>query len=514
MHIKTPPISILAVSPFSPALETANPPVITVSYHGLNDALAKLTPTMDIPVDKTLCPDGSVSITIKKMADFRPGNICKNVSFLQELHKAKTFIENRNPLEKLSTEFPRVAGLITIPATTETGKESSSANVIDDILSMVDTDSNENAPHSSGSPDVTKQITEIHSKILQSIFANPDFRLMEAAWHGAGLIAAQLPSDTDQIIQLTIVPLPKGDCIPVYDMLEKALADTPPDIILIDSPLGNTPRDMVVLERIMDFAETMLAPAAVPLKAGFFEIADWNHLDSAGFIPGRLEGPEYGRWKTLTGRTGAGWIVPCIGRVMARPIYRPEKGYSDPGFSESTPLWAEAPWAIGALCAKSIALHDRPTLLADRSTVRLEGLPLNDGPSPSPLELMLDTGRLADFKQAGILPLAGTPGRDHLFITGTTTMDGGPLNLRLFLSQLTGFLIRMSQINRDEFTDLEADLCKAISLFIQGLGLEKPQDLKIKAGDAEDGSKPLEISFTPAPEILPGRHVFSFGFSW
>ncbi|WP_291326977.1 hypothetical protein [Desulfovibrio sp. UCD-KL4C] len=117
-------------------------------------------------------------------------------------------------------------------------------------------------------------------------------------------------------------------------------------------------------------------------------------------------------------------------------------------FIEEKPLWISAPWVIEALCSRSVAKYGQPTHFCDRSSIRLDQLPLKDGPSSSPLEIMLNTERIADFKQAGIIALAGTSGKDHAFVTGAVTMDGGPLKFKMFLSQLTGFLILVPQVRQ------------------------------------------------------------------
>lgn len=505
MNIEITPFSILAIAPFSPSLQTEKPPVVTVDSLSLGDAIAKLAPTIDISIDKSLCPDGNFAVTIKKMSDFRPRSISQNTPFIRELLEAKSYVRNGGSPADLTVKFARIAPLITIPIQHTSRKSESKASAIDDLLSMVNTDVNAtSSPVSSGSGSVEDQIEAIHEKLLQNIFEDQNFRKMEAAWRGAELLTRQVPSGTKPTINLTLVPLPQGDCIPVFDMLEAALTDTPPDFILIDMPITNTPRSMMELERIMTFAENLLAPAAVPIGPKFLGISDWKELKSVRFIPGLLEGAEYGRWKTLIEQSGAGWLVPCVSGIMARPLVQ----------NESIPLWSSASWAIGALCAKSIAKYGRPTRFSDRGSVQIEGLPLTEGSSPAPLEIMLDSERRADFKQAGILPLVAAPGRDQVFVTTSITMDGGPVKFRMFLSQLTGFLISLADTHGDEIVDVEIDLARAISLFIQALGFPTPHDLRISAGENNEGSIPLQITFTPEPEILGGGDPFTFGFNW
>ncbi|SMF09577.1 type VI secretion system contractile sheath domain-containing protein [Desulfovibrio gilichinskyi] len=513
MHIEPPVFSILAIGQFSPALEAETPPVLQVDSFSLDDAVAQLSPTLDIPADKTICPSGVITVSIHKMADFKPKNLPQISTFAKELEDAKDYLKKGGSPENMDSLFPMAAGLITIPAKSAPLKHEQKSSAIDDILSMVDTSSAQTG--SQPSPQgIEEQINSILSKIQQTVFTDKSFRIMESAWRGAQLLAGQVTSGCKTSVKLTLVPFSKNNFIPVFDQLESKLAETPPDIILIDKEISSSPRAMTELERVMDFAETMLAPAVISMSPSFFGIQSWDKLKKVRYIPALLESAEYGRWKTLVERSGAGWVMACIGSIMARPMYKPESGFSKTNFTEENPLWISAPWTIGALCSRSVAEYGQPTRFCDRGSIRLEQLPLTDGPSPSPLEIMLNTERLSDFKQAGIIALAGTAGRDHAFVAGAVTIDGGPLKFKMFLSQLTGFLIRLSVNQREEIQNIVPDLTKAISLFIQSIGFPAPQDLQITTHNGNDGATSLEITFTPDREILSTNTPITFGFNW
>ena len=501
MRIETPPFSILVLAPFSPALDTDSPPIFTVDFASLDEAVAEVAPTIDVPVDKTLCPDGNVAVTIGKMADFRPKRFVEAAPFMAELKQAREYVRSGGDPNDLEAKFPRTAAVVDVSVQPAKGAAAAKTEAIDDILSMVATDDAPSAPRPGGS--VADQIDAVMARIRSAILADHAFRAMESAWRGAELVCRQLPSGS-RPARLTVVPLPAGDVLPVFDMLENELANTPPDIVVMDLPLTVSPRHMTVLERVMDFAEAMLAPAFVPLAPTFFGVDGWDDLHSAGFIPAKLEGPEYGRWKSLREKSGAGWIITCVGDVLARPRHD----------GEIDGLFASAAFAAAALCARSVAVHGRPTRFAHRDSVQLDGLDLLDGPSPSPLRPLLALDKLADFKQAGVLALAGASGRDAVFAPAPAAMDNGPVAFRLFLSQLIGFLVRTATNRPDSIQDVETDLPPALSLFIQELGLPDPGDVTVKARAEADGMTPLEISLTPAPEILPGDQQFTFGFGW
>lgn len=521
LSISPSPYHVLVLAPFSPELKTDRPPLLHTDTFSLNAALAELAPSLNIPVNTALCPDGLLSIRITRMGDFKPAACIRQTTFLSDLAAARDFIAGGGSPSSLATAFPAVARVITISAPHGRPSQQTTNDVLDDLLSMVDngaTPSNATADNNS----VIRQIDSLIGRLLQAVFSDHNFRRMEAAWRGAELLCRQIPSGTNTSVHLHLMPLPEGNCLPLFDLLETALADNPPDLALIDMPLANTPRDMTVLERIMAFGETMLTPVAIPLTPQFLGIPDWSRLHSVQFIPSLLEGAGYARWKTLARSSAAGWAIPCVNGITARPLHQPEAGYEWTGGSETTALFIHAAFALGALCLQSVARYGRPTRFADKDSVRLDNLALvhaaMPGLPPSPLEVILGTDRLREITQAHLLPLAGTAGKDHAFAAGAVAMDGGSIRLRLFLSQLTGFLIRLAATGRDEVgnatADLAAILTDAIGQFIQTLGLPIPNDLRVTVQDAQDGSVPLSIALTPAAEILSGGQPIQFGFRW
>ena len=507
-HITTRPYSILAVAPFSPALETTAPPVISVDSLSLDQAMEELRPSLDIPVDKVFCPDGSISLVFTSLADFRPKSLLKNVPFLNRIQSAQKFLRNGGTPSQLLSQFPDLAPFITLPPSGPPSEKAGAAakqdtSSLDDILSMVATDQAVSAPAPAQGQDVLGQLGCIRETVLHAIFTNPEFRRMEAAWSGAKLVCRQVPSGAEHPMNITLVPLPKGDILSVIDHIESAMADAPPNLVLLDREFGATPRDMAVLERLMECADALLAPVVFSVGPRFLGIESWAEIDKAGFIPSRLEGAEYGRWNTLREWPSAGWMVPCCPGIMARAMHT--------DVAEREPLMMSACWGVGALCAKSLATLGRPTRFSDRATVFLEGLSLWN--NTSPLENLLDTSRLSAMQQAGILPLASVKERDQVFAVGSKTLSHDMLPFRLFLSLLITFLMQQATTRKEEYENVETDLAKAIGLFVQDMGIDAPE-ITVTAHGNKEGLTPLEIRFSHQPEIIPDPDGFTFGFNW
>lgn len=484
MHIKLPPFKILALAPFSPALETDNPPRIKADPSSLDQALAEILPTLDIPLDRNKFPAASINISISRLADFRPKNISRTTAF-------------KNILEQFPAETP--------PPRQQGAPSAKDSAVLDDIFSMIDSGQPKQQPTS-------PQHEQPKVKLLQAIFADPTFRKMEASWRGLELLAKQVPSGSKNSVEFTLISITDNNLIPVLDKLDEELSATPPELILLDHNLSNSPRSMEILERAMNFAEGMLAPAMLGFGPQFFELQNWADADKLPFIPTLLEGAEYGRWKTLRQQPAAGWIIACAGSIMGRTMHSPEAGFENSSLSERGPLWTSSVWSAAALCARSLSEYGRGTLFANHSSIRLDGLPLAEGSKPAPINPPLGTERIKDFRQAGINTLAFNG--DQAFLLNAVSMDGGPANLRFYLSRLIHFLILLSTEKRKEFTDLESQVVEAVALFLQQQGYAQPQDLSINKGEASGMTVPLEITLTPGPEILPGNAPISFGFNW
>lgn len=508
MHIESTPFTLLILAAFSPALETGNPPVIKTDPFNFDQALKQVNPNLNIPVDRSLVPDGNIAVSIEQLSDFRPKNIIKKNPFLKRITEAQKFIRTDSSPASFKSSFPELLQLVTFPEKDSSAIEDNSA-ALDDILSLVDVGESSS---SSQSRSLNNQLERIQASLLESIFADPDFRRLESAWRGLELLCRQIPAGSESTVELCLIPVTRNNLSSVIDRVQEEFSDSPPDLILLDSPMSNSARSMAELEKVMNLAETLLTPAIVQFSPDFFEISNWAESDSLPFIPSLLEGAEYGRWKTLRQASAAGWVMTCIGSVMARTMHTREAGYETTSLTEKGPLWTSSVWAAAALCARSLARYDRPTLFANHSMVRLEGLPLAEGAIPAPLTPPLGTERIKSLRQAGITAPAFNG--DQVFILSATSMDGGPFNLRLYLSRLIHFLIMLSTEKREEFADLENGLTQAVGLFLQKQGYPEPADLTIKAANISEGVFPLEISLTPGSEILPGNTPITFAFNW
>ncbi len=482
---------ILAMAPFSPTLEKGIPPLYATDAASLDAALAELAPTLDMALDKGLCPEGFLRLTVRSLSDFRPERLVMLSPLLAELEAARGEAATGAPPEALARRFPLAYRAAGMPAPSPGRPQDRGDALLDELLGMVDTGSTAGAEP----PDLAARFGGHKEALLRAIRADQAFQRLEAAWNGAGLLLKQLSPGSVGTVRLALLPLPAGDVLPAFDMAEELLAGQSPDLVLLDLPLVNTPRGMAVLERAMDLAESLLAPLALPIGPGFLGLGGWEGLRDARYVPALLENPEYARWRTLRTRSGAGWLALCA--------FPAGGGAEERG----------AAWLFGALCARSMATHGRPFRFDDPDSARLAGLQdfsarhTSGGSGP-------DMARLEEFARAGMLPLRAGPDGGSVQAVGASAMDGGPLRPRLLLSMLAGLLIRLADGPREDVADIPGALVQALADFFLRMGLPVPDDLEVTAGTPREGATPLTISFTPDAEIHPGRGRVTFGFNW
>lgn len=128
MHIELPSFKLLMLAPFSPTLETNNPPRIKAEPSSIDQALAEINPSLDISLDRNHFPAASINISISRMADFRPKNISRTPEF-------------KNIISQMAEDVPAPK------PTTPTPKSSA---VLDDILSMINSGQTEQSTATPG----------------------------------------------------------------------------------------------------------------------------------------------------------------------------------------------------------------------------------------------------------------------------------------------------------------------------------------------------------------------------
>jgi type VI secretion system protein ImpC len=517
------PFKILALAPFlgpdCPAWEKAPLPV---EPSNPDQVMERLKPACAVSVSGDLHPDERIALTFSKIKDFHPDNLVQNNSALRNLFEAKSWVEEAGKQNLSPQEInARLEGWPNLPRirveSAPKKPRTTSRDSVDKILDMVALPEEQSGVSQEGQ-DATRQIEDILKRNLQLVFSNETFRTLEASWRGLELLLGQVNS-RDVDIRIGIVPVSLDSLDETLAVLTTEVIDALPSLILVDLGFDNSPRCLDLLERVGQFAETLLVPAITWIRPEFFRIDAWQDIKKLGFLPHYLEEAPYARWQSLKKSSASGWLTVTCNRFLTRYAYGKNNKPRRIPFEERNPLWISPVWALGSLIAQSFAEAGWPTRFTDWQRIRLEDLPLNtaDPSKPLPTEASFDRDRIDQFIRGGMVPLATTQGKDLAFVPDEATIGGISLRYGLLVSRITQLVLWC----RDHFekgvggADLEDLLQKAFRVFWEKSGHLGPESLKVSAGQPDsDGRIPIRISLEPSREILPSRKQVELDFMW
>jgi len=495
---------------------------VRVDPKDLDQAIKDIKPSCSISVPHSLCSNEAIGLKFTKLKDFHPDNLVQNNPTLQNLWEAKQWVEeavkkNLAPQE-INTRLEQWPNLPPIKVEIPTQKPPTiSRNSVDKILDMVALP-DEQSKHSPENQDATQQIETILKQILELIFSNETFRMLESSWRGLNLLLRQTNRENSDL-EIEIVPVSFNSLDETLAALTAEVIDALPSLILVDIDFDNSARSLDVLERVAQFAETVMVPAVTCIKPAFFHIDTWQDIKKLAFLPHYLEESPYARWQSLKRAPCSGWLAVACNRFLLRYQYGKDNRPRSIPFEEQNPLWISPAWALGSLICQSFVDTGWPTRFTDWQRIQLEDLPLNtkDQDTPLPTEASFDRDRIDQFIRSGIIPLAAAQGKDIAFVPDEITVDDISLRFQLLLSRVTQLVLWC----QDHFEkglkgeDLEEELAKAFYSFWEKSGHSGPESLEISAGqpDQED-ILPVQILVKPSRDILSSRKQVELNFKW
>jgi predicted component of type VI protein secretion system len=361
------------------------------------------------------------------------------------------------------------------------------------------------------------QVERLLASNLSCIFADEDFRRFEAAWRGAEVILRQGIGDAGQT-RLFLVPVFPHGLPDALDALREPVSAILPNLIIIDMPFDQSPWSLDLLNRVAQFAENLLAPAAVWIAPAFLHLRNWDEMHRLPLLKNHLEGAFYAKWRKLMARPYGSWLAATCNRFLTRYPYGSGLLHSFAYLEEKEPLWISPVWALATLAAQSVNAFAWPSRFTDDGNIRLRDLAVRDSPhtEPAATETLIHGERIRQLIEIGIMPLAGAAGRDTACMPGETTIGGESLSFQLFFSLVIAFLIR-----RREAYDTSRDgrnpkdyLYQTLEDFFTTRGWDPPRDLSVEAGIETSETIQLEIAFTLPISIQPGARRIAFTFSW
>jgi len=517
------PFKILALAPFfgqdCPAWEKAP---LHVDPMDIDQVIKEIEPTCSISVPHSLCSNEGIELKFTKLKDFHPDSLVQNNPALQNLWEAKQWVEEAVKKDlapkEINARLKQWPNLPPIRVETAPQKPRTiSRNSVDKILDMVALP-NEQSKRSPESQDATRQIETILKQILELIFSDETFRMLESSWRGLNLLLRQINMGNSDL-EIEIVPVSFNSMDETLAALTAEVIDAFPSLILVGLDFDNSPRSLDLLERIGQFAETVMVPAITCIRPTFFHIDTWQDIKKLAFLPHYLEESPYARWQSLKRGPCSGWLAVTCNRFLLRYQYGKDNKPRTIPFEERNPLWVSPVWALGSLICQSFVDAGWPTRFTDWQRIQLEDLPLNtkDRGMPLPTEASFNRDRIDQFIRSGIIPIAAAQGKDSAFVPDEITVGDTSLSFQLLLSRIIQLLLWC----RDHFEkglkdgDLEVDLRQAFHSFWEKSGHSGPESLEISAGqpDQED-IIPVRIVLEPSREILPSRKQVELNFRW
>ena len=520
------PYTILALAPFAPVPAQGYKPRLTAAdIYTLDEALAQIGPRLWIELPREVCPGGGLDVAVTSLAGFKPANVVKNTPYLAALAACEAYLAqaraaNTPPEEArraVKAQWPGLPLDLSL-SSAQPASAPADSGAIDDILAMVATEAS--APHAAsgggGGPSAWQaQAATLLSRAVAAVFADDTFRTCEAAWRGAECLARKAGVKEGGRVTLTLCPVSPETLEEALGALAAQLIQDTPHLTLIDHGFDNSPASVELLERVLAFSDTLLAPTVAALSMDFFRVGTWRELSRLGYLKTALADAQYAKFRKLAQAPGASQTLLTLNAFLGRAPYAPTSPGHAWDFVELRPLWINPVWAVGTLAAKSVVQYGWPTRLTDYRSVFIEELAVFDsGEGTSATQGLFDENRIADLLEAGLSPVVGGRGKDVAMLPRQASLDGGSFVFQLFFGRLVSHLLAArEQAPQDAAQDPARAVTASLLALFNNTDQIPPADLTVTSGEEKDGRIPLTIAFTPPRQVMGGERL-TFTFGW
>ncbi len=516
------PFKVLALGPFVPqGKETGSQKPIRIDLNHPDQFMEKLQLSWSISLPPHLCQWDHLSLDIKRLKDFHPDSLIEGHPALKNLIEAQKFIESSKHHGVDEEEiYQRLKQRPEIPIEIKRDQRSKpnegSSTSVDRLLKMVAMPGEGSTSPPESQPFST-QINLLLQQILRQIYADSDFRSLEATLQGLQFLMKEVKGDRE--ILLEIVPVSFDSLEETLDRLTASLIDDLPSLVLLDLPFDNSPRSMEHLEKVSLFSETLLVPTLCWISPKFLYLEQWEDLNRLPFLPHYLDEPAFAKWRRLRDLPSSKWIALLCNRFLVRYPYGPENKARLLPFDEPGYLWISPVWAAGGLILKSLLQTGWPTRFTDWQNIQLKDLPVHliERDRGISTETHFSDERIDQLIRIGVIPLVSPLNKDFIVIPRETMAGGGSLSYQLFLSRVTQFLFWC----KDHFEpDLEPAILEerlrwAFGLFWERSGNMPPKGFEVSAIRAKP-DLPLQVRITIDPSrqmVASGKRV-ELDFNW
>lgn len=520
MQIPSLPFKVLALGPFTPPEKaSAHQEPIRIDPTSLDQVMEKLDLSLSVSVSSDLCRWDRLPLRMTRFKDFDPDHLIENHPSLNNLLKAKKFVEEAN-VKGLSEEdvYGRLKEWPDFPLEVRFERKQARERIsspVDSILEMVALPGEDSASPQKGQP-FAAQIDLMLQHLMRSTFSDADFKLLESTWRGLQFLMKQ---KKEEEIVFEFVPVSTDLLEETLNHLLPRLVEDLPSLILLDLPFDQSPRSLDLLDKVALFSETLLTPCVCWITPRFLFLNQWDELGRLPFLPNYFEEPAFAKWRRLKGLSSAKWMALTCNRFLVRFPYGPDHRPKWVRFDEPDYLWVSPVWAAGSLVLQSLHETGWPTRFTEWQNMKLGDLALHrvDANRSFPTETNFSDERIGQFIRGGITPVVSPLNKDFAFIPKETTLGGSSLAYQLFLSRISHFLFCC----KDHFEkDLEAGLLeqnlkKAFSSFWEKSGALFPNSFEISA-KRQKGGQPfgVRIIIEPSRQMLPSGEKVELELNW
>jgi type VI secretion system ImpC/EvpB family protein len=289
---------------------------------------------------------------------------------------------------------------------------------------------------------------------LDAILHHPRVQRFEGSWRGLAWLTGGV--DPARRVKVKVLNLPWPELCrdldraaefdqsqlfgKVYESEFGSPGGEPYGLLMIDHELRHRPApgaptdDVAALHQLAGVAAAAFAPTVLSASPALLQVEDFSDLGMATNLAEPFHGPEFTRWRSLSGREDMRFIAVALPRVLARPVWEDDPGRTD-GFryAEYAPTaasrtWMSAGYAFAAVVARAFDTYAWPADVRGFETDYVGGGLVTDLAIESfrtdpdrvwvrpPLELILSHRTEAALLNAGLMPLSMLPfGEEAVF---------------------------------------------------------------------------------------------------
>lgn len=289
---------------------------------------------------------------------------------------------------------------------------------------------------------------------VDALLHHPRLQRLEGSWRGLAWLTAGL--DPARKVKVKVLNLPWAELCrdldraaefdqsqlfnKVYESEFGSPGGEPYGLLVIDHELRHRPGpgaptdDVAALNQLAGVAAAAFAPTILSASPALLQVEQLSDLGMATSLGEPFRGPEFARWRSLSGREDMRFIGIALPRVLARQVWEDDPARTD-GFryAEYAPtaasrVWMSAGYAFAAVVARAFDNHAWPADVRGAETDYVGGGLVTDLPIESfrtdpdrvwirpPVELMLSHRTEAALVDAGMMPLSVLPfGEETVF---------------------------------------------------------------------------------------------------